>query len=67
MHPISDISSNNCVLSFSNPSYIGDANITVSNYISSDLSAKEIVERSLHIAGSICIYTNENITVETLE
>ncbi len=34
---------------------------------SSDLSAKEIVERSLHIAGSICIYTNENITVETLD
>ena len=34
---------------------------------SSDLSAREIAERSLHIAGSICIYTNENITIETLE
>ena len=34
---------------------------------SSDLSAKEIAERSLNIAGSICIYTNQNLTVETLE
>ena len=34
---------------------------------SSDLSAKEIAERSLKIAGSICIYTNQNLTVETLE
>ncbi len=33
---------------------------------SSDLSAREIAERSLHIAGSICIYTNENITIEEL-
>ncbi len=31
---------------------------------SSDLSAKEIAERSLRIAGSICIYTNDHITVE---
>ena len=30
-------------------------------------SAKEIAERSLKIAGSICIYTNENLTIETLE
>ncbi|MBX7149669.1 ATP-dependent protease subunit HslV [bacterium] len=30
------------------------------------LSAKEIVEKSLHIAGEICIYTNENIIVEEL-
>jgi len=28
-----------------------------------DLSAKEIVERSLRIAGEICVYTNTNITV----
>ena len=28
--------------------------------------AKEIAERSLKIAGSICIYTSENITVEEL-
>ena len=33
---------------------------------SSDLSAKEIAERSLKIAGNICIYTNSNITVEEL-
>lgn len=33
---------------------------------SSDLSAREIAERSLRIAGSICIYTNEHITVEEL-
>ena len=32
----------------------------------SNLSAKEIAERSLHIAGRICIYTNENITIEEL-
>lgn len=31
------------------------------------LSAKEIVERSMAIAGKICIYTNENITYEELE
>lgn len=34
---------------------------------SSDLSAKEIAERSLKIAGSICIYTNQNLIIETLE
>jgi ATP-dependent HslUV protease subunit HslV len=34
---------------------------------SSDLSAREIAERSLKIAGSICIYTNQNLTIETLE
>lgn len=32
----------------------------------SDLSAKEIAEKSLKIAGQICIYTNGNITVEEL-
>ena len=30
------------------------------------MSAKEIVERSMHIAGKICIYTNENIILEEL-
>jgi ATP-dependent HslUV protease subunit HslV len=30
---------------------------------SSDLSPREIVERSLRIAGEICIYSNTNITV----
>ena len=33
---------------------------------SSELSAREIAERSLKIAGDICIYTNNNITVEEL-
>ena len=32
----------------------------------SDLSAREIAEKSLKIAGDICIYTNNNITVEEL-
>ena len=32
----------------------------------SDLSAREIAEKSLKIAGYICIYTNNNITVEEL-
>src|SRR5439155_12727005 len=32
----------------------------------SGLSAKEIVEAALRIAGEICIYTNTNIKVETL-
>src|SRR3989440_1625249 len=32
----------------------------------SSLSAKEIVEASLKIAGEICIYTNQNIRVETV-
>jgi ATP-dependent HslUV protease subunit HslV len=31
-----------------------------------DLSAREIVEKSLTIAGDICVYTNQNITVEEL-
>ncbi|NBC29498.1 MAG: ATP-dependent protease subunit HslV [Spirochaetes bacterium] len=32
----------------------------------SELSAREIAERSLRIAGEICIYTNGNIVVEEL-
>jgi len=32
-----------------------------------DLSAKEIVEKGLQIAANICIYTNENLTIEELE
>jgi len=31
-----------------------------------DLSAKEIVDKSLDIAASICIYTNQNRTIEEL-
>jgi ATP-dependent HslUV protease subunit HslV len=32
-----------------------------------ELSAREIVEKSLNIAGDICIYTNQNLTIETLD
>ena len=33
----------------------------------SELSAPEIVKRSLEIAGDICIYTNQQHTIEVLE
>jgi ATP-dependent HslUV protease subunit HslV len=32
-----------------------------------DLDARTIVEKSLGIAGDICIYTNSNLTIEELE
>jgi ATP-dependent HslUV protease subunit HslV len=32
-----------------------------------ELDAREIVEKSLGIASDICIYTNSNLTIETLE
>ena len=32
-----------------------------------DLSAEEIVRKSLNIAGEICIYTNKNLTLEELD
>lgn len=32
-----------------------------------DMSAKEIAETALNIAGSICIYTNQNLTIEELD
>ncbi len=32
-----------------------------------ELDAKAIVEKSLGIASDICIYTNSNLTIETLE
>lgn len=31
-----------------------------------DLSARDIVEKSLHIAADICIYTNHHLSIETL-
>jgi ATP-dependent HslUV protease subunit HslV len=31
-----------------------------------EMDARSIVEQSLHIAASICIYTNDNLTIETL-
>ncbi len=32
-----------------------------------EMPALEIAERALRIAASICIYTNDNITTETVE
>ena len=32
-----------------------------------DMPARDIVKRSLEIAGDICIYTNQNHTIETLD
>ena len=32
-----------------------------------ELSAREIVDTSLNIAGDICIYTNRNLTIEELD
>ncbi len=31
-----------------------------------DMEAKEIAEKALHIAADICVYTNHNVTVEQL-
>ena len=31
-----------------------------------DMKAEEIAEKSLHIAASICVYTNDQIIVETI-
>jgi ATP-dependent HslUV protease, peptidase subunit HslV len=31
------------------------------------LSARQIVEQSMHIAGKICIYTNDEVTIEEME
>lgn len=36
-------------------------------YENTELSAREIAERSLRIAASICIYTNSSLFIETLE
>jgi ATP-dependent HslUV protease subunit HslV len=35
-------------------------------FMQSDLSARDIVERSLNIAADICIYTNRHLTIEEL-
>jgi ATP-dependent HslUV protease subunit HslV len=35
-------------------------------YDNTELSARDIVEKALHIAGDICIYTNHSLTIETL-
>lgn len=31
-----------------------------------DLSAREIAEEAIRIAGDVCIYTNQNVVIETL-
>ncbi len=31
-----------------------------------ELGAKEVVEKSLQIASDICVYTNQNLTIESL-
>ncbi|MES2683694.1 MAG: ATP-dependent protease subunit HslV [Pseudomonadota bacterium] len=33
----------------------------------SELGAKDIVEKALHIAADICIYTNHNLVIEVIE
>ena len=32
-----------------------------------DMSAQEIAETALNIAGSICVFTNQNLTIEELD
>ena len=32
-----------------------------------DLGAREVVEKSLHIAADICVFTNDNLTIEELD
>jgi ATP-dependent HslUV protease subunit HslV len=36
-------------------------------YENTDMGAREIVEKSLNIAGDICIYTNRELTLEELK
>ena len=35
-------------------------------YDNTELGAREIVEKALHIAADICVYTNHNLTIEEL-
>ncbi len=32
-----------------------------------ELAPRDVVEKSLRIAGELCIYTNTNFVIETLE
>jgi ATP-dependent HslUV protease subunit HslV len=32
-----------------------------------ELSAREIAEKAMKIAGQICIYTNDHVTIEELK
>ncbi|HMW48836.1 MAG TPA: ATP-dependent protease subunit HslV, partial [Cellvibrionaceae bacterium] len=36
-------------------------------YNNTDMQARDIVEKSLTIAGDICVYTNHQFTIEELE
>lgn len=36
-------------------------------YANTELSAQDIAEKSLTIAGDICVFTNQNKTIETLD
>ena len=36
-------------------------------YDNTELAARDIVEKGLKIAAGICIYTNDNLTIETLD
>ena len=36
-------------------------------YDNTELAARDIVEKGLRIAAGICIYTNDNLTIETLD
>jgi len=45
-------------------SYAQSAAIALLN--NTDLSAKEIAQKSLEIASNICIYTNSHLTIKTL-
>src|SRR5450755_4487342 len=44
----------------------GFAQAAAMAFMQSELSARDIVERSLNIAADICIYTNRNLTIEEL-
>jgi len=36
-------------------------------YFNTDMEARDIVEKSLHIAADICVYTNHNLLIEELD
>jgi ATP-dependent HslUV protease subunit HslV len=44
----------------------GFAQAAAHAFMQGELSARDIVERSLNIAADICIYTNRNLTIEEL-
>jgi L-ascorbate metabolism protein UlaG (beta-lactamase superfamily) len=43
-----------------------DDNLDAALYDNTELSAKDVVEKALHIAADICVYTNHSLTIETL-